>query len=148
MVDGERGIHDFTNGYKKVYGDCHELHHALGEHYFTHRDFAKALVHFKTAAGDPPKGRSALKLSQTYFALAQFTESKLALQQIHKHYPEAQLAYWLMEQCEHVHSETSQESVNDHISNLLAPWVSLLPKREAKQTKSLLENLDKHLSAE
>ena len=87
MVDGERGIHDFTNCYKKVYGDSHELHHALGEHYFTHRDFAKALVHFKTAAGDPPKGRSALKLSQTYFALAQFTESKLALQQIHKHYP-------------------------------------------------------------
>jgi glycosyltransferase involved in cell wall biosynthesis len=148
IVDGECGIEDFTNGYIKIYGDSHELHHALGEHYFSYQKFTKALTHFKKAAGNPPSGRSALKLSQTLFALSRFTESKVALNVIQKHYPEAQLAYWLMEQCEHVHGTTNQENINDHISKLLAPWVSLLPKTAENKPASVIHNLEEHLGRE
>jgi tetratricopeptide (TPR) repeat protein len=148
MVDGDRGISDFFAGYIKIYGESHELHHALGEHYFSYKEFTKALMHFKKAAGDPPRGRSALRLSQTLFALSQFTESKNALKGIQKHYPEAQLAYWLMEQCEHVHGQTNQKNINDHISKLLAPWVSLLPKEGKSKDTPILQELDQQLSSD
>ncbi|HXI57806.1 MAG TPA: glycosyltransferase family 2 protein [Polyangia bacterium] len=123
---GVAGARDFAAMLRSKYGDCPELHEALGEAALLACDAGTAVGELRLAAGEPPAGRTALRLAQALLAAGQVEASAELSAMLLPSFPEAGIGLLVSDLCRGRDSELELDIDRPLADQTLRAWIDTL----------------------
>jgi hypothetical protein len=120
------GARDFAAMLRSKYGDCPELHEALGEAALLACDAGTAVGELRLAAGEPPAGRTALRLAQALLAAGQVEASAELSAMLLPSFPEAGIGLLVSDLCRGRDSELELDIDRPLADQTLRAWIDTL----------------------
>ncbi|HVR60326.1 MAG TPA: glycosyltransferase family 2 protein [Polyangia bacterium] len=123
---GEAGARDFAAGLRARYGDSPELHEALGEAALLACDAGAAVGELRLAAGEPPHGRTALRLAQALLAAGEAEASASLCRALVPTFPEAGIGILVTDLCRGRDSDLAIDIDGQLADQTLRAWIDTL----------------------
>jgi len=141
-AEGEQaGVDALCSDHRGRHGDTDELEAALGEEAFSRGDWDTALAHFEAAAGQPPSGRVALRLSQAKLAAGDVDGAHELATELMESIPEAGIGALICDILESRASLFELDLDQARADQALKAWVTVLAASgQAELWKTFLEN--------
>ena len=123
---GVAGARDFAAGLRAKYGDCPELHEALGEAALLACDASAAVGELRLAAGEPPHGRTALRLAQALLAAGEVEAAAQLSTTLLPTFPEAGIGILVSDLCRGRDSDLDLDIDRALADSTLRSWIDTL----------------------
>ncbi|HEX3698652.1 MAG TPA: glycosyltransferase family 2 protein [Polyangia bacterium] len=123
---GVAGARDFAAGLRAKYGDSSELHEALGEAALLACDAGTAVGELRLAAGEPPRGRTALRLAQALLAAGQIDDAAQLSALLIPSLPEAGIGVLVSDLCRGKDSDLELDIDRALADQTLRSWIDTL----------------------